>query len=101
MARITIVVEDNFVAVDGVARPQPLNLSGCGIPTEVHALQWQGTFGWVEFREGDTLFTPKLPNQEITELPAWANACVAVHAAWTPPPPPEPEVPVEPVTPEV
>lgn len=88
MARITIIPSDNFVAVDGVSRPAALDLSGCGIPADVHALQWYDTRGWIEFNDDNDPFTPKPPNQEITELPAWANACVAVWEAWTPPPPP-------------
>ena len=96
MARITIIPSDSFVAVDGVSRPAALDLSGCGIPADVHALQWYDTRGWVEFNDDNDPFTPKVPNQDITELPVWANACVAVHNAWTPPPAPEPtpEAPV-------
>lgn len=95
MARITIIPSDNFIAVDGVSRPALLDLSGCGIPADVHALQWYDARGWVEFRDDKDPFTPKAPNQDITELPTWANACVAVHNAWTPPAPePTPEAPV-------
>lgn len=91
--RLTIIPSDGYVAVDGAPKVQPLDLSGCGIPADVHALQWYENRGWIEFRDDDGPFTPKPANQEITELPQWANACVAVHAAWEPPPPPEPVVP--------
>lgn len=101
MARITIIPADGFVSIDGVCKSHPLDYSSCGIPADVHALQWYDTRGWIEFNDDNDPFTPKPTNQEVTELPVWANACVAVHAAWTPPPEPEPEVPVEPVTPEV
>lgn len=98
MARITIIPSDGTVLVDGELKFQPLDLSGCGIPADVHALQWYDTRGWIEFNDDNDPFTPKPANQDITELPAWANACAAVHAAWTPPPPPEleptPEQPV-------
>ena len=99
MARITIIVEDGFVSVDGASKTQPHDFSSCGIPAEVHAMQWYNDRGWVEFRDDGDPFTPKPANQEITELPTWANACVAVHDAWTPPPPPPapeptPETPV-------
>lgn len=97
MARITIIVEDGFVSVDGTSKTQPHDFSNCNIPTEVHALQWYDGRGWVEFRDDNDPFTPKPANQEITELPAWANACVAVHDAWTPPP----TSPVPEPTPEV
>lgn len=85
MARITIIPSDSFIAVDGIARPIALDFSSCGIPAEVHALQWYDARGWIEFTENNDPFTPKQANQDITELPAWADACVAVHSAWTPP----------------
>lgn len=84
MARITIIPIDNTVYVDGVVCE--LELSTCNIPANVHALQWYNTQGWVEFVDDDNNpFTPKPPNQEITELPAWATACVALHEAYVPP----------------
>lgn len=97
--RFTIIPSDSFVAVDGDTSHQPLDLSGCGIPADVHALQWYDTRGWVEFSDDNDPFTPKPPNQDITELPEWANACVAVFNAWTPPEPPVPEEPEAPVNP--
>jgi hypothetical protein len=61
-----------------------LDLSSCGIPADVHALQWDGVVGSIEFK------TP-VPNEQITSLPAWANCCMT---KWTeannPPPPPPP-----------
>lgn len=96
--RLTIIPVDGTVIVDDVSKCQPLDLSSCGIPADVHALQWYTTRGWIEFRDDDDPFTPKPANQDITELPAWANACVAVWEAWTPPAPPPPP---EPVTPTV
>lgn len=96
--RLTIIPADSFVNVDGNPKFQPLDLSSCGIPADVHALQWYETRGWIEFRDDDDPFTPKPANQEITELPEWANNCVVVWEHWTPPAPPEPEVPVEPTT---
>lgn len=98
--RLTIIPSDNFVSVDGDGSRQPLDLSVCGIPSEVHALQWFETRGWIEFTDDNDPFTPKPPNQEITELPDWANNCVAVWQAWTPPaPPPAPDQPAEPAAP--
>lgn len=98
MARITIIPSDNFVSVDGDGSHQPLDLSSCGIPADVHALQWYDTRGWVEFRDDEDPFTPKAPNEDITVLPAWAELAYLAWQEWTPPaPPPEPEVPTEPV----
>lgn len=87
--RLTIVPDDSAVYVDGETRPTALDLSGVGIPADVHALQWYTTRGWIEYKEVDP-FTPKPANQDITELPSWANAAKAVFDAWTPPLPPEP-----------
>ena len=69
--RLTIIVDDNAVYVDGVCR-MPLDLSQCNIPTNVHALQWYETEGEIEF-DGK----PKPANEDITVLPEWADACVA------------------------
>jgi hypothetical protein len=93
MMRLTIIPVDNFVSVGGDGSHGPLDLSVCGIPSDVHALQWYDTRGWIEFRDDEDPFTPKPANQEITELPQWANACVQVWEQWTPPAPPEPVTP--------
>jgi hypothetical protein len=68
--KLTIIADDNAVYKDNVSYSN-LNLSSCGIPVNVSALQWQDTSGWVEDK------SPLVQNQDITELPAWANACVA------------------------
>ena len=93
MARITIIPSDNAVYVDGVQHE--LDLTPANIPADVHALQWYDTRGWVEFKDVDP-FTPKQANQDINELPQWANACVAAWNAWTPPTPPTPQTPIDP-----
>lgn len=87
--RLTIIPEDNFVAVNSDTSHQPLDLTSCNIPSEVHALQWFDTKGWIEFDDPVDPFSPKPPNEMITELPEWALACVAVWEAWTPPEPVE------------
>ena len=48
MARITIVPADNIVHVDGEAR----NISMAGIDPTIHAVQWFGDVGEVEFNDG-------------------------------------------------
>jgi hypothetical protein len=80
--RLTIVPEDSLVILDGNSSHRPLDLSTCGIPQDVHALQWYETEGEIEY-DGK----PKPPNEEITALPTWAEACVLVWNAWTPPAP--------------
>jgi len=67
--RLTIIPIDKTVYVDGNSRF--LDLSSCAIPENIHALQWYETEGEVEFNG-----RPKPQNELITELPAWANACV-------------------------
>lgn len=93
MMRLTIIPSDSFVAVDGDGSHQPLDLSTCGIPADVHALQWYDTRGWIEFNDDADPFTPKAPNEDITTLPEWAAACLGTWQLWTPPAPPEPVVP--------
>ena len=94
--RLTIIPIDGFVCVDEISKYQPLDISGCNIPADVHALQWYETRGWIEFRDDNDPFTPKKPNEDIYSLPDWANNCVQVWEQWTPPTPP-----VEEATPAV
>jgi hypothetical protein len=75
--KLTIIPSDVAVYVDGVMKayaPLPLNLTQCGIPSDVHALQWKDTKGWIEFTDNDDGTKPQ--NEAITELPSWANAYV-------------------------
>lgn len=89
--RLTIIPSDNAVYKDGVMKAwtsPALDLSGCGIPSNVHALQWYDTVGEIEF-DPPTPVSPKPQNQQINELPQWALNCVAVWDAWSPPKPSE------------
>ena len=70
--KLTIIPIDNAVYVDGYSFIG-LNLSTANIPSNVHALQWKNTIGWIEFLDNDDGTKPQ--NQSITELPEWANAC--------------------------
>lgn len=74
--KLTIIPEDSFVSVDGDGSHRLLDLSNCNIPQNVHALQWYETEGEIEFNG-----RPKPQNEPITELPAWATACVSVWEA--------------------
>ncbi|CAB4135411.1 hypothetical protein UFOVP285_17 [uncultured Caudovirales phage] len=67
--KLTIIPIDGAVGKDGKFY-NGLDLSLCDIPVDVHALQWQDTTGWIEYTSA------LVQNQDITELPAWANACV-------------------------
>jgi hypothetical protein len=76
MPRITIIPSDNAVYVDGVG------ISGidCStVPKGVHALQWGGVSGMVEFVDEDPFDNKSLTPEILTELPAYA---VALEAVW-------------------
>lgn len=90
--RLTIIPFDKFVAVDGDASKRPLDLSLCNIPSNIHALQWYETKGWIEFNDDNDPFTPRQSNEQITELPVWAISCVDVWNSWLPPVIEEPTV---------
>lgn len=83
--RLTILPSDGSVIVDGNVKFQPLDLSQCAIPSDIHALQWYENRGWIEFSDDNDPFTPKPANQDIYSLPDWANACVQVWTDWQPP----------------
>jgi len=70
--KLTIIPTDGSVGENGVFY-NGLDLSSCNIPADVHALQWQDTAGWIEY-------DITIPNETITELPAWANCCMT---KWT------------------
>jgi hypothetical protein len=85
--RLTIIVETQTVGKNGLFY-DGLDLSSCGIPIDIWALQWNDTSGHIEFN------TP-ISNEDIQSLPGWANACVeqwdARDYAEKNPPPPTPE----------
>ena len=66
-----------------------LDLSSCGIPADVHALQWEDTAGWIEYN------SPLVENQPITELPTWANCCMTKWTEANTPVPPQPPTALE------
>jgi hypothetical protein len=79
--RLTIIPVDGNVMKDGVGYLQ-LNLSSCAIPSNVRALQWRDTLGWIEFWDKQ--------NEDITELPSWVNCCLSVWTVANTPIPPSP-----------
>ena len=78
---LTIIPIDGNVKKDGVSYLQ-LNLSSCAIPSNVRALQWKETSGWLEFWDKQ--------NEDITELPIWVDACLSVWTVANTPVPPSP-----------
>ena len=81
---LTIIPVDGNVIKDKVGYLN-LDLSSCGIPSNVRALQWQETTGWLEFWDKQ--------NEDITELPSWTNCCLSAWYAANNPPPPVPVPP--------
>jgi len=80
--RLTIVPIDNNVIKDNVPLDSTIDLSSCAIPSNIRALQWRETSGWIEFWNQD--------NQDITELPSWVACCIAKYDASFIPQPPIP-----------
>lgn len=72
--RITIIDADNAVYVDGLCY-SGLDLSQCGLPANFWAFQWNergSNTGHIEYN------SPMIQNDQVTEIPAWATACIAV-----------------------
>jgi len=82
---ITIIRRDNIVIVDG----EPRSVSCAALPEGVHAIQWHGTYGEVEFEPHlvDGVMH-KVHNKTITDLGVFQQFAEAWNAAR-----PESEVP--------
>jgi len=81
--KLTIIPADGSVGENDVFY-LGLDLSSCSIPADVHALQWQDTAGWIEY------ISSSVQNEPITELPVWANCCMAKWTEANTPVPPQP-----------
>lgn len=66
MMKITVLNDDNSIGFDGVFYHE-LNFST--VPNDVHAVQWDGIKGEIEFYKNANGEQPT--NQIITELPSW------------------------------
>jgi hypothetical protein len=84
--KLTIIPSDGSVGRDNKFYFD-LDLSSCNIPSDVHALQWQGDTGWIEY-DSDLV-----ANQNITQLPEWANCCLMKWEETNNQPIPEPTPP--------
>ena len=72
-----IIIKNGTVGVSGQF-VEGLDLSQCGLPPNFWALQWEereANHGHIEYD------SPLIDNTSITELPDWANACIAVWQA--------------------
>ena len=86
--RLTIIQSDGTVIHDDLAYTE-LDLGNCGVPSNIHALQWCDGHGEIEFTDGKK-------NEKIESLPSWADACLNVwdkanEEAHKEPDPPTPE----------
>jgi hypothetical protein len=61
--RVTIVAEDNLVVVEG--QPERVDLST--LDEEIHAVQWFGTVGEVEFKT-DYIENTRKHNERISDF---------------------------------
>ena len=75
---LTIIPVDGNVKKDEVGYIK-LDLSSCAIPSNVRALQWQETKGWLEFWDKQ--------NEDITSLPSWVDCCLTKWDEANNPPP--------------
>jgi hypothetical protein len=83
--KLTIIPSDNMVHIDGTALPVDCAaVADSQAPgAEVHAVQWNGTAGWIEYGGDD-----RPPNRTITDIAqfqsvvdAWTNAQAVATAA--------------------
>lgn len=65
--RLTIIPSDGAVYKDNVSY---IGLDLSSSPVNVHALQWFGSKGWVEFSMDESFVKPV--NENIDVLPDWA-----------------------------
>lgn len=68
--RLTIIRDDNMVIVDGRA----LSVDLSGLPGNLHAVQWDGKAGHVEYNDGT-------PNEKLDAIMAWQSVVDAWEAA--------------------
>lgn len=82
MSKITIIVEDSSMSKNGHGLGN-LDFSSCNIPSNVWAFQWNENSGHIEFNSD-------IPNETVTELPAWVLACESVFDNYVAPSVPTP-----------
>jgi hypothetical protein len=74
--KLTIIPEDKMVAIDGVSYSE---LKMTGIPKNLHALQWFGKGGEIEYIADD--YGETKPNTRIDTLPKWTEKNIKVWEA--------------------
>lgn len=69
--KLTIIPSDGAIYKDGISYSE-LDLSDA--PSNVHALQWSGDAGFIEFKTESEFRKPA--NENIDQLPEWAIAAI-------------------------
>lgn len=84
--QLTIIADDGFVAVD---RAGYTGLELPGLDPAIHAVQFTGASGWVEYRTLlDGTKPANAPIESVEAFQACIDAWSVAHAAATAPPPP-------------
>jgi hypothetical protein len=71
--KLTIIPEDGLVSIDGQGYTE---LSIVDVPEDIHALQWYGKGGEIEYIADD--YGETKPNIRIDKLPKWTEKSVSV-----------------------
>lgn len=66
----TSIIPSDATIVVGTFGVEGIDVSS--VPSNVHALQWDGTKGSIEYNDGTN-------NSDITDLPSWAVDCITQH----------------------
>ena len=72
-SKLTIVPTDGMVSIDGLSYSE---LKMTGIPKNLHALQWFGKGGEIEYVADD--YGETKPNTRIDSLPKWTEKNIKV-----------------------
>jgi hypothetical protein len=86
MTTVTIIVPDNIVLVGG--KPHTVDCSTL-VAENIHAVQWDGSAGWVEYAMVNGEKTPNAAITGISPYQSYIDAWTAVEN-YVPPPPPSP-----------
>jgi len=72
-SKLTIVPEDGMISIDGLGYSEQ---SMTGVPKNIHALQWYGKGGEIEYKADD--YGDSKPNIRIDDLPKWIEKSISV-----------------------
>lgn len=88
--RVTIIADDSHVYVE----EQALVVDLTGLDPEIHAVQWYGTVGEVEYRH-DHIANVRKPNERITDFAPYQVFVDQwmIEAQKVPPAPAQPSIP--------